>query len=83
MLIVSQDRKRVTDDLNLYIIRDDDNFVIENTSYYLGKYKSEERAKEVLQSFLDFYKIKAEMSFEEGLLTILARNIAIFYMPEK
>lgn len=85
MLIVSQDRRRITDDLNLCIIRDDDNFIIESTLYYLGKYESEERAKEVMQNLLDCFLMrdKTNVEFEENLVNLLARNNSVFYMPEK
>ena len=60
MIIVSQDKKRVVQNLNLGISRPGEysqNYIIYNTELgeELGEYKTEERAKEVLQEIIKYY----------------------------
>ena len=61
MIIVSQDKKKITDNMNLYIDRvypyslDEPRYSIENDNCRLGQYLTEERAKEVLQEILKYY----------------------------
>lgn len=60
MIIVSQDRKEITNNMNIDITENyDENFTqrwkIENDYYNLGYYKTEERAKEVLQEIKNTY----------------------------
>lgn len=84
MLIVSQDRESTSENLNLYIIEEDGNFIIESAYCCLGKYKTKERAKEILVELANWYSMadKTDVTFEEGLLNILSRRIGVFYMPE-
>lgn len=60
MIIVSQDRKKIFNFDNISIIHIMDNNKIwvdtEKTCNNLGTYKTEERAKEVLQEMLKVYK---------------------------
>lgn len=61
MLIVSQDKKRVVQNLNLEIKLKgeyDKNYVIYNTELgvELGEYETEGRAKEILREIIDTYK---------------------------
>ena len=61
MIIVSQDKKRVVQNLNLGISRPGEynqNYIIYNTELgeELGEYKTEERAKEVLQEIIRKYE---------------------------
>lgn len=61
MIIVSQDKKKITDNMNLYIDKvypyslDEPRYSIENDNCRLGQYLTEERAKEVLQEILKYY----------------------------
>lgn len=60
MIIVSQDKKRVVQNLNLGISRPGEynqNYIIYNTELgeELGEYKTEERAKEVLEEIIEKY----------------------------
>ena len=60
MIIVSQDRKRIVENLNLGIRNKGEynqNYVIYNTEIGedLGEYATEERAKEVLQEIIKAY----------------------------
>lgn len=60
MLIVSQDKKKIVENLNLGISKPGEynrNYVIYNTEIgeELGEYKTEERAKEVLQEIIKVY----------------------------
>ena len=63
MIIVSQDKRKIVNFDNLFNIdyyKIDGNFEIdantENDSVCLGHYKTEERAKEVLQEIMKVYK---------------------------
>ena len=61
MIIVSQDKKRIVQNLNLGISRPGEynqNYIIYNTELgeELGEYKTEERAKEVLQEIIRKYE---------------------------
>lgn len=64
MIIVSQDKKKITDNMNLYIDNvypyslDEPRYSIENDNCRLGQYLTEERAKEVLQEIIDTYTRK-------------------------
>lgn len=58
MIIVSQNRKEITNNMNIDITENyDENFTqrwkIENDYYNLGYYKTEERAKEVLEEIVE------------------------------
>lgn len=61
MIIVSQDKKKITDNMNLYIDKvypyslDEPRYSIGNDNCRLGQYLTEERAKEVLQEILKYY----------------------------
>ena len=60
MIIVSQDKKKIVENLNLGISKPGEynrNYVIYNTEIgeELGEYKTEERAKEVLQEIIERY----------------------------
>lgn len=63
MVIVSQNKKRVTERIELSIedsiIDDKKKIILEATNgklYVLGYYKTEERAKEVLQEIIELYR---------------------------
>ncbi len=88
MIIVSQDRKRTIENLNLGI-RDsgeyNHNYVIYNTEIGedLGEYKTEERAKEVLQEIISEYKKYATISNVAGNDIRGIYNIPkVYEMPE-
>ena len=72
MIIVSQDRKRIVENLNLGIINKGEynqNYVIYNTEIGedLGEYATEERAKEVLQEILERYNVlKKNTTYAQG-----------------
>lgn len=60
MLILSQDKKKIVENLNLGISKPGEynrNYVIYNTEIgeELGEYKTEERAKEVMQEIIERY----------------------------
>ena len=62
MLILSQDKKLITEDLNLVITEETfkdvgKGYVISNEKYRLAFYATEERAKEVLQEIINEYKV--------------------------
>ena len=72
MIIVSQDRKRIVENLNLGIRNKGEynqNYVIYNTEIGedLGEYATEERAKEVLQEILERYDVlKKNITYAQG-----------------
>lgn len=88
MIIVSQDRKRISKNLEIGVYEGDNGkFVIENDLMLLGEYETEERAKEVLNEIIVFYSgvdiYSSGMSSESRKISIEARKIGVFYMPEK
>ena len=72
MIIVSQDRKRIVENLNLGIRNKGEynqNYVIYNTEIGedLGEYATEERAKEILQEILERYDVlKKNTTYAQG-----------------
>ena len=72
MIIVSQDRKRIVENLNLGIRNKGEynqNYVIYNTEIGedLGEYTTEERAKEILQEILERYDVlKKNTTYAQG-----------------
>lgn len=89
MIIVSQDRRRITENLEICVYKGDNGkFVIENEFMLLGEYETEERAKEVLEKIIYFYSgidiySDNDMPLENKKVSIEARKIGVFYMPEK
>lgn len=73
MIIVSQDRKRIVENLNLGIRNKGEynqNYVIYNTEIGedLGEYATEERAKEVLQEIIKCYKSYLQLNGGPAIL---------------
>lgn len=61
MIIVSQDKLIITDDINIFINKNDiqnkeNLYAIENEKFVLGRYKTKERAKEVLEAITATYQ---------------------------
>ena len=90
MLIVSQDKKCMTEDLNIYIKSHNPNigeviYAIENDEFILGEYKTEERAKEVLKDIISRYEaielFKMNSSEKEGYT--LSDYTPIYEMPKE
>lgn len=94
MIIVSQDKKRIVENLNLGIRRSGEynrNYTIYNADIRedLGEYMTEERAKEVLQEIVKKYSgylqlnggpalIKGQMDIQPNIFNIPK----IYEMPE-
>lgn len=83
MIIVSQDKKRTVENLNLGIREAGEynqNYVIYNTEIGedLGEYSTEERAKEVLQEITKTY-FDENCEFENGIYHLQK----IYEMPEE
>lgn len=85
MIIVSQDKRKIVNFDNLFNIdyyKIDGNFEIdantENDSVCLGHYKTEERAKEVLQEITKTY-FDENCEFENGMYHLQK----IYEMPEE
>ena len=59
MIIVSQNKNCITDDLNIctdkHELESETVYTVENESFILGEYKTEERAKDVLQEITEEY----------------------------
>lgn len=95
MIIVSQDRKRIVENLNLGIINKGEynqNYVIYNTEIGedLGEYATEERAKEVLMEIIKKYSsylqldggpalLKGQMDIQPNIFNIPK----VYEMPEE
>ena len=87
MIIVSQDRKRIVENLNLGIIDKGEynqNYVIYNTEIGedLGEYATEERAKEVLQEIIEFLDRKSLVEIDEDGVTMQVLG-NIYRMPKE
>lgn len=90
MIIVSQDKKRIVENLNLGIKKPGEynkNYVIYNTEVGtdLGEYKTEERAKEVLQEITNTFAIEGVQSatYEYADISIKIRQYAKYEMPKE
>lgn len=95
MIIVSQDKTRIInfDNVNMIQARNTGRIVSFDNTYvnnfddcadFLGKYDTEERAKEVLQEIWKFYEIskRYECSSNNGITIFLEPKFA-YQMPEK
>lgn len=84
MIIVSQDRLKINENLELEVFRNSETgkFHIENRDCTtLGIYSTEERAKEVLQEITDLYK---KCEYEKGQYYYKAYGIPkVYEMPEE
>ena len=89
MIIVSQDRKRIVENLNLGIINKGEynqNYVIYNTEIGedLGEYATEERAKEVLQEILERYDfLKKNTTYAQGDSGFTVNEHYYYEMPKE
>lgn len=95
MLIVNQDKEMIVNFDNVeYIwisnpdINDDDFFKIvaqaQSGNMIIGRYKTEERAKEVLQEIVKEYEnVKAIFDCETGKIKNFINRPKIYKMPEK
>lgn len=88
MLIVSQDKMKTTENMNLWIEELWENTEFERKLFYiknpigtLGTYETKERAKEVLQAIINEYK-KVLTTFNRGTGQQRFYDLPkIFYMP--
>lgn len=59
MIIVSQDRKAITQDMEIHIReccnKEPEGFAIENSNFILARYKTEERAIAILEDIVNKY----------------------------
>ena len=86
MIIISQDKTRTTQRLELYIQQNTDTDELQHEIRTIGGgsfggYKTEERAKEVLQEIVDKYK-KYTAIYENDTINILEYP-KVYEMPEK
>ena len=87
MIIVSQDKKKITDNMNLYIDKvypyslDEPRYSIENDNCRLGQYLTEERAKEVLQEIIKSYRYYRTAECD-GYTNVLEET-AVFEIPKE
>ena len=87
MIIVSQDRKRIVENLNLGIRNKGEynqNYVIYNTEIGedLGEYATKERAKEVLKEIADSYEYCQVLQEGHGLSLSSGYNY-VYSMPKE
>ena len=87
MIIVSQDRKRIVENLNLGIRNKGEynqNYVIYNTEIGedLGEYATEERAKEVLREIIEFLDRKSLVGMDRDGITMQVLG-NIYRMPKE
>lgn len=90
MLIVSQNKMKTTENMELWIEELWENaecerklFYIKNSLGTLGEYKTEERAKEILQEIVKEYK-RVLTTINRGNGQQRFYNVPkIYYMPEK
>ena len=87
MIIVSQDRKRIVENLNLgirYKGEYNQNYVIYNTEIEedLGEYATEERAKEILQEIIEQYEYCQVLQEGHGLSLSSGYNY-VYSMPKE
>ena len=90
MIIVSQDKEKATEKINLYIFRMNNNFQILVNGAVFGIYKTEERAKEALQEIItaysdfEYYKNASKKEKEEisRLMKAEYKHFDTYEMPE-
>lgn len=85
MLILSQDKELITEDLNLVITEETfrdigKGYIISNEKYKLAFYATEERAKEVLREIIEMY-IDCNEQFDSSGLGYIRNKV--YEMPEK
>ncbi len=84
MIIVSQDKKRTVENLNLGI-RKEEKYVIYNTEIGedLGEYATEERTKEVLEEITATYIRTEQYKVEDEMtrMRIFTKGIFMYEMP--
>lgn len=89
MLIVSQDKMKTTENMNLWIEELWENTEFERKLFYiknpigtLGTYETKERAKEILQAIIKEYK-KVLTTFNRGTGQQKFYDLPkVYYMPE-
>ena len=87
MLILNQDKKSIYNFNNIISIQIEEGYNGFNLIVYgaitnytsLGKYKTEERAKEVLQEIIEAYKENGSVKIDN----IQVENKVVYEMPEK
>ena len=92
MIIVSQDKDKIINYDNVQLLWINEHilnktiktFYIYADHDFLGEYKTEERAKEVLQEIWEFYEIvkRYECSSDNGI-AIFLKNTFTYQMPER
>lgn len=100
MIIVSQDKKNIInfDNVNMILVNENKIFSFDNTyrndgnGDWLGSYKTEERAKEVLQDIIYMYQKKNDDFYYEFIKKTTEKNYRgykkqhidkVYRMPEK
>lgn len=89
MIIVSQDKVANINYNNIeatYLLKKDDEVEINvrgNYDYTIGKYKTEERAKEVLQEIVRLYRRCQQVIGERGGITNFIYPPKVYEMPKE
>lgn len=91
MIIVSQDKVANINYNNIeaiYMLKKDDKIEInvrENYDYTIGKYKTEERAKEVLQEIVKTYVLTEQYKVEDERtrIKLMMEGVLLYEMPKE
>lgn len=91
MIIVSQDKVANINYNNIeaiYMLKKDDKIEINvrgNYDYTIGKYKTEERAKEVLQEIVKTYVITEQYKVEDERtrIKLMMEGVLLYEMPKE
>lgn len=91
MIIVSQDKVANINYNNIeaiYMLKKDDKIEINvrgNYDYTIGKYKTEERAKEVLQEIVKTYVLTEQYRVEDGRtrIKLMMEGVLLYEMPKE
>ncbi len=91
MIIVSQDRDLIINFDNVTVIgiaqnnsKEIDSITVDKEEQYLGEYKTEERAKEVLQEIVKTYVLTEQYKVEDERtrIKLMMEGILLYEMPE-
>ena len=91
MIIVSQDKvanKNYNNIEAIYMLKKDDKIEINvrgNYDYTIGKYKTEERAKEVLQEIVKTYVLTEQYKVEDERtrIKLMMEGVLLYEMPKE
>ncbi len=92
MIIVSQDRDLIINFDNVTVIgiaqnnsKEIDSITVDKEEQYLGEYKTEERAKEVLQEIVKTYVLTEQYKVEDERtrIKLMMEGVLLYEMPKE